>query len=822
MATKKPSWWERLTGRYDYFTDPPDHFIGRPSGLKCFISYSRSDGEDYAVELARLLIDRGLGIFLDPGESTSDEVFADTIRNKLQQAHVLIVIGTPAAFDSPWLQISLGYFAGSHRRVIPIIFSDYTTHESIHPFAREYTWVVENPQTLRTGPSEQGATEVMRALDNISYSVRSAGRTKPPRLAQEEKRPLNEGKLILVGRGEVGKTSIVRRLLDDDFRGDESKTQGINISSWPLECSTETYRLNIWDFGGQEIMHATHQFFLTERSLYLLVLNGREGGEDVDAEYWLKHIESFGGNSPVIVIQNKIGQHPFDLNYRGLQGRYPQIRTFVKTDCKDGAGINNLRAAIREAAEGMQEMRIQFPADWFAVKERLETMEDEYMSYESFRRLCAEEGIEEESDRETLRWVLHCLGIALNYSDDSRLRETSILKPEWVTQGIYSLLNAKQVAERQGELHLNDLQHLLPARRYPQDKHLFLLELMRKFSLCFAIPEEEKWYLIPELLGKEEPEEAAAFPPDDCLNFEYHYGILPEGLIPRFIVRSHTLSHGQERWRSGALLAYEDCKALVKAEPAEHRVIVRIKDGNAGARRNMLAIIRYDFDRINAEFKDRLDAQPKVPLTDFPEFAVDYKKLVAFEKKGVESFPEFIGGRVVMVPVAELLNGVDLEKQRSVSLETMTQATGVFFSYSHKDEGLRDELENHLKLLQRRGIISTWHDRKILPGDEWDHEIDAHLERAKIILLLVSADFLASDYCWDKEVKRAVARHEAGEATVIPILLRACDWKGAPFEKIQGLPKDMTPVKAFNDRDAVWTDIAAKIRAVAESLNNPF
>lgn len=825
MATKKPSWWERLTGR--------------SNGPTCFISYSRTDGVLYARQLTQVLSLNGQLVVNDDNRLEPGVDFADSIRDRMQQADVLIFVGSLGALRSEWTKIELELFLRLRRKIIPIMFRDLTTFslntlDQVPFLLRDIQWLVEEEETLRTGPSDWLVYQVLEELKVVSDSVvtfvpaerpqkgqDSTVRPKPERKTREEKRPLNEGKLILVGRGEVGKTSLVRRLVEGEFRGDESKTHGINISSWPLDCPSGKYRLNIWDFGGQEIMHATHQFFLTERSLYLLVLNGREGGEDADAEYWLKHIESFGANSPVIVVQNKTGQHPFDLNYRGLQARYPQIRAFVKTDCKDGRGIEDLRAAVREAVEGMPETRIQFPADWFAVKERLEAMEDEYMGYESFRRLCAEEGIEGEADRETLRWVLHCLGIALNYSDDSRLRETSVLKPEWVTQGIYSILNAKKIAERQGELHLDDLRHLLPAHRYPPDKHLFLLELMRKFSLCFAFPDEEKRYLIPELLGKEEPEETAAFPPRDCLNFEYLYGVLPEGLIPRFVVRSHTLSRGQERWRSGVILAYEDCKALVKAEPAERRVIVRIKDGNAGARRSLLAIIRYDFDRINAEFKDRLDAQPKVPLTDFPEFAVDYKKLVAFEKQGVPSFPEFIGERVVTVHVSELLNGVDLEKQRSVSLEMMTQVRGVFFSYSHKDEWLRDELETHLKLLQRRGIISTWHDRKLLPGSEWDHEIDAHLERAKIILLLVSADFLASDYCWDKEVKQAVERHESGEATVIPILLRPCDWKGAPFEKIQGLPKDMTPVTASKDRDAAWTAIATSIRAVAEDLNNP-
>src|SRR5262249_1018370 len=152
-----------------------------------------------------------------------------------------------------------------------------------------------------------------------------------------------------------------RRLAENDFRADESKTQGIKITNWSLQCESDLLRLNVWDFGGQEIMHATHQFFLTERSLYLLVLNGREGGEDVDAEYWLKHIESFGGDSPVIVVQNKISQHPFDLNYRRLQARYPQISGFVKTDCKEEIGLDQLGDLIRSTIVQMPEVRMSFP-----------------------------------------------------------------------------------------------------------------------------------------------------------------------------------------------------------------------------------------------------------------------------------------------------------------------------------------------------------------------------------------------------------------------------------------------------------------------------
>ena len=144
-----------------------------------------------------------------------------------------------------------------------------------------------------------------------------------------------------MGRGGVGKTSLVNRLVHDTFVRNSAKTEGIQITQWPVTVGGETVRLYVWDFGGQEIMHATHQFFLTERSLYLIVLSGREGSEDEDAEYWLKMAASFGGESPVIVALNKMNEHRFDVNRRALQQKYPNIRGFVATDCK-GLVQNNL------------------------------------------------------------------------------------------------------------------------------------------------------------------------------------------------------------------------------------------------------------------------------------------------------------------------------------------------------------------------------------------------------------------------------------------------------------------------------------------------
>jgi hypothetical protein len=142
----------------------------------------------------------------------------------------------------------------------------------------------------------------------------------------------------------------------------------------------------------------------------------------------------------------------------------------------------------------------------------------------------------------------------------------------------------------------------------------------------------------------------------------------------------------------------------------------------------------------------------------------------------------------------------------------------VFFSYSHADEALRDQLEKQLSLLKRQGIIDVWHDRRIGAGQDFAKEIDRHVETDDIILLLVSADFIDSDYCYDKEMIRAMERHEAGEAIVIPVILRACDWHGAPFGKLNATPPDGRPVTQYPDRDQALLEVAKAVRGAAERL----
>ena len=174
-----------------------------------------------------------------------------------------------------------------------------------------------------------------------------------------------------------------------------------------------------------------------------------------------------------------------------------------------------------------------------------------------------------------------------------------------------------------------------------------------------------------------------------------------------------------------------------------------------------------------------------------------------------------------MIAEREYLPEPIQEQQRSRTINSRLEPDSVklFYAYSHQDEELRQQLENHLSILRRREVITDWHDRKIGAGREWEGEIHKHLDTARIILPLVSSDFVASDYCYDIEMKRAMERHEAGEALVIPIILRPVDWEEAPFGKLQALPRDAKAVTLWENQDEAFRNIARGIRKAVEDLN---
>lgn len=518
---------------------------------------------------------------------------------------------------------------------------------------------------------------------------------KPPREILEyyfrtrglAKRPLNEAKLILVGRGGAGKTSLRKRLLSAKFDKGEDKTPGIQVTPWPLALGRrEKVTLNVWDFGGQEIMHSTHQFFLTKRSLYVVVLNAREGKQDDNLDYWLQRIEAYGGGSPALVIVNKCAQHPLELDERRLRERFPFIREFLRTDCQTREGLTRLKAAIKRETDALPDLRTPFPVQWFGVKTRLGQMPEDCLNYGDYQRLCTEQKEADPGNQETLIGFLHDLGAVLHFRDVPRLNDLGVLKPAWATDGIYGLLNAKSVAAAGGVLAVNEMGTLLDAVKYPKHRHQFLLDLMEEFQLCFPLSgTKPQKYLIPELLPVGTPE-LPGWKDEAGLGFEYQYNVLPEGMLPRFIVRTHEMSAGADRlrWRGGVTLRHNNAEALVRADVQEKRVWMVLR-GPGRQPRELLAIIRREFESIHGDIKG-LVAEEKVPVPGYPQEKLDYRKLLVREANGKTTVEFEAGTESVELPLGKLLDNFEDRSSRQERATIIVQAGGkLFMPTEHHD-----------------------------------------------------------------------------------------------------------------------------------------
>ncbi len=479
-------------------------------------------------------------------------------------------------------------------------------------------------------------------------------------LINQQMLPLKEAKMLLLGQGNVGKTSLVNQILNGKYNPQENKTDGINIQQWNVEQVETTFpiKVNIWDFGGQEIMHATHQFFLTHRSLYLVVLDSRLSEEGNRLEYWLKLIDSFGGNSPMLVVGNKVDQHPLDLNKTGLQRKYPRIKGFVETSCAHGEGIEELKERIAEEINNLEHVGCLLPKAWFQVKAKLEALKQDYISYDQYVVLCQEEKVEEEESQHTLVGFLHDLGIVVNFQDNPRLEDTSVLKPEWVTNGVYKILNDRDlIIEHKGILKLSQLQRILDPKRYPRHKHAFLLELIEKFELCFPLFDLPNHYLIPDLLPKEEIYTGEW---QNALTFEYHYKVLPSSIFSRFMVRMHEHIYHKTYWRRGIVLAYQNCKALVKCDREDKNIIISVI-GSKNPRRSFLSQIRSQFEAIHKSFKG-LEVEPQIRLPHRPELLIDYQDLVHLEEKGHSKW--YLPKYGAEINISELLDEFGADRSR--------------------------------------------------------------------------------------------------------------------------------------------------------------
>lgn len=418
----------------------------------------------------------------------------------------------------------------------------------------------------------------------------------------EQEEVLHEAKLLIVGEAGAGKTSLSKKIQDENYklREDESSTVGIEVSKWLYKEENKQFRANIWDFSGQEINYATHQFFLTDQSLYLLVADSRR--EDTNFSYWLGIIEAQSKGSPILIIKNEKQGCRHEINELQLKENFGSLQGFLATDLYSNKGLNDILAAIKDQIRTLPHIGTILPKRWGEVREALEYSELPYINQQEFISICYRFGFTERQAIAQLSRRLHFLGICLHFQADTSLSEVVFLKPTWLTNAIYRVLFDNQIRNNQGRFDKASLDRIWEGAEY-EGMRSKLIDLMVKFRLCYEVPNEKNSYIAPQLLAPNPPKEYMWDNSSDNLVLQYQYRFMPKGIFSRLVVELSKLIDNNCVWKTGVVLCQDGTKARVTEDynDREGKIEIRI----AGKRKkDFLNRIVYGLDdRIHTEFK---------------------------------------------------------------------------------------------------------------------------------------------------------------------------------------------------------------------------
>ncbi|MEB3122172.1 MAG: COR domain-containing protein [Snowella sp.] len=434
---------------------------------------------------------------------------------------------------------------------------------------------------------------------------------------EEGEDTLYEAKLIIVGEGGAGKTTLARKILDANasMPKAEETTKGIEVLQWSfLMDNDENFRVNIWDFGGQEIYHATHQFFLTKRSLYLLVVDSRK--EHPHLDYWLNIVELFSENSPLLIVKNELGDRPVQMDEPQLKGRFENLKESLPTNLgnpQGGSGLELIKKAIAYHISQLPHIGNSLPKTWIQVREKLEEDKRNYISLDEYLQICDQNGFKLKKEsvidgRLVLSQYFHDLGSILHFQEDqaSPLYKTVILKPKWGTDAAYKVLDNNRVRQNLGKFTTAELKQIWQDAEY-QNMQPELLELMLKFKLCYPLPNANNTYIAPQLLDPNQPK--YFWNESDNLLLRYDYDFMPRGILTRFIVEMHQYIDEPNVWKSGVLLKRDNTSAEVIETYDRREIKIRLSGSN---KRGFLEVITDKLDEIHNTF-NQLKVKKLIP-----------------------------------------------------------------------------------------------------------------------------------------------------------------------------------------------------------------
>jgi internalin A len=432
-----------------------------------------------------------------------------------------------------------------------------------------------------------------------------------------------EAKLLVIGEGGTGKSSLLRSLRNEPFDDQLSTTHGIEVSRLtlphPQQPGTEMI-LNTWDFGGQHIYHATHQFFLTKRSLYLVAWNARLGVQQGRLDFWLETIRALAPDAPVMLVATHSDERAPDINYRSYQEQYPQLVGSFSVSNKDGAGLAELKDALARHAAAIRLMGQPWPRRWLEVEQQLQGRPEHHIDAHIYTECCTSKDVDTEVAMGTLGDYLHDLGKMLYFRDDPVLSNFVVLKPNWVTKAISRVLTDEQTRAAYGVLSHAALPRIWA---HDDDDQLYepylypvFLRLMERFDLSYQIDPQRPGRsstqsLVPQLLPYQPPANLPPWPTTPItgqahVEMCYRFDFVPAGIMPWFIVRTHPYTQNMH-WQEGVVLQYQDHQARVELQKRELRLAVWGVQPH-----NFFTILMHTLESILSRFEG-LHVQREVP-----------------------------------------------------------------------------------------------------------------------------------------------------------------------------------------------------------------
>ncbi|MGB1241036.1 MAG: COR domain-containing protein [Chitinophagales bacterium] len=682
---------------------------------------------------------------------------------------------------------------------------------------------------------------------------------------------LFEAKLLILGEGGVGKTSLQYKLINNAFiagRGTPQSTEGIVIVPHSYEDvwqgKNETFKLNIWDFGGQEVYHATHQFFLTQHSIYLLVWDSRKDVRQSGFDYWLNIIRLRGGKSPVLIVKNVFDKRDTTITQNEWRAAFQNVKEFITVNCSllpnQASGIDNLWAEIKYHVRKLERMGELWGQNRIAIRQALEIKAEEhpFISFEKYLEICKEiGGIEQEKEARHLSDYLHHLGVILHFQDDDYLNRTVILHPEWSTAAVYKILNDSFLQKRRGLLKyeelasriwgVDDSKHNWKASYYPQYQYPTLLRLMHRFELCFPIEQAgNREFIVPELLEADEPKnlDKTVFTTftshNPILRFVFDYPVfMPKGIITRFMVRLYSFIENQTYWRQGVLLHYpnHDARALVIQNSVKKHIYIRVigKD-----RKALLHIIRQHINTVHHTLGEELKFNEQIPCIcstckNSPDaHFFEYSDLKNYQKEHIPDIRCRVSKDKVFIQ--SLISDVVPNQASRVRGElgeevviigrdrksTFRIPPKIFIANAIEDQEHFKDLSNHLNIFTRTEEWQIRSTTDIPIGANKMVELKKQITESNIIILLISADFISSDLYHDVIEPIIEQKYARKTAHILPIYLSDCLCEGLFFEQLQGLPnKNDAPkyVTHWKRPNEVWANIVIEIQKVVEDFS---